>query len=392
MEFYREKFKVIRKSKKIKVTELSEKLGINRNTLWLWESGKTKPSEKMIRLASKYLNISVNEISDLSPEIKVSKLTNNSSVESTLSDAILLDINNNKKTQSFFLEKLFEQFNELNSTVSLISTFINSIPIICYAKDINNKYLIANNVFLKNASLNTDYKVIGKTDYDFYPNNEAKKCSLEDEKIILTGKAIVEKESFIPGTRHKKWGLISKFPLYDNVGNIAGLVGYFIDITERRKAENKVKTFINALKTIDEFVWIAKKAENRKSGGIQFDEFVYKINSQLIKKIFSDEEIKLPTKKMYELVQSNILSYCKEKEYTVEAIKENGFIEMRLNVKGADKKIYNIKNKIYYDRMNDFYVIITSEDSERKAVNRIIRNLEKAGIDKNIIQEATDIL
>ncbi len=72
MQFNKDKFKELRKSRKIKLTELSEKMGLNRNTLWLWESGRTQPSKKMIRLASKHLDIPENKFSDLSPAIKTS--------------------------------------------------------------------------------------------------------------------------------------------------------------------------------------------------------------------------------------------------------------------------------------------------------------------------------
>ena len=43
---------------------------------------------------------------------------------------------------------------------------------------------------------------------------------------------------YIPGTRKKGWGLISKIPILDLKGNIAGIVGTIVNITERKIAEN----------------------------------------------------------------------------------------------------------------------------------------------------------
>lgn len=391
MKFYNDKFRAIREQKKVKLTELAEKMQLNRNTLWLWESGSTQPPEKTVKFVAKLLNISVDEISDLKPDAPISESLDASHIGSMLSSVASVNVHDQENIQSYFLNKLHDQFKELNSIVSLVSTFLNSIPLICYAKDVFGKYTIVNEAFLENVSLGKNFKAVGKSDSDFFSGKEAKENKLEDERIILTGEAIIDREDFIPGSRKNKWGLISKIPIFDGAKNIVGMVGYFIDITQRKKAENKVKAFVNALNMMDESIWIAREAREKPEGGILFDNFLYSVHSGLMKKIFQGKST--PTiKEMYELSQSMILGYEHKEQYTVEMLKKSRFLEMRLNIKGLDEKTYSIKNKIYYDSEHELFVTLTSEDSEKQVIEKIVQNLRKSGIDEKTIKEATDVL
>ena len=71
----------------------------------------------------------------------------------------------------------------------------------------------------------------------FFINQEAKKNTEEDLKVINTGTPIIDQEDYIPGSRKKKIGLISKIPVYNNKNEIFAIIGFFIDITERIKNE-----------------------------------------------------------------------------------------------------------------------------------------------------------
>ncbi len=391
MEFYNKKFREIRQQRKAKLTELAERMQVNRNTLWLWESGRSQPPEKMVKLLAKVMSISVDQISDLKPPAPISDLLEIPYVNTMLASMAKVNITELENIQSYFLKKIQDQFKDLNSIASLVSTFLNSIPLMCYAKDISGKYTIVNQAFLKNLSLEKNFRVTGSIDLNFFSEKEAKENRFEDERVILTGEPIIDREGFIPGSRKKKWGLISKIPVCDTTKSIVGLVGYFIDITSRKKAENKIQAFINALNVMDESVWIAKEANNKEDGSILFDNFLYSVNSGLIRKIF--RETKKPTiKEMYELSQTMILGYDHKEKYTVETLKKDKFIEMRLKVKGVDKVEYNIKNKIYYDQQNELYVTLTSEDSEKQVIEKIAQNLRKSGIDEKTIKNAINVL
>ena len=385
MIFYKEQFKTFRKEKKIKLVDLAEKLQVNRNTLWMWESGRTIPAEKMVRFAAKLLEVPVETISDLNPAQPYTEQIDSEYVNALVSNMSRIDIGNLSNMQTYFLDKLNSQFNEMNSIVSLICTFLNSIPIICYAKDVNGEFTIANNAFLTNVSLDNKYRVAGKIDSDFFSKQEARKNMCEDEKVILTGESILNREEYIIGSRKKRWGLTSKMPILDSSGNIVGMVGYILDITKRKKSERKNKAFINALQNMDDPIWVALSAEDKQSGSILFDKFLYHTQNKFFRKIFSEKELLLSTKELYELVQEKIVGYHDKKKYTLDELKKNGKLIMKLAIEGNDGSVYNVINKIYYDHKNELFTIITTDDVEENTVQRITDKLRCEGIDEAVI-------
>ena len=91
--------------------------------------------------------------------------------------------------------------------------------------------------FLKNLSLNKDFNVNGKTDNDFFTASEAKQITEQDHIVISTGRPITNIDAYIPGSRKKKFGLLSKFPIFDSYRKIAGIIVVINDITDRKKID-----------------------------------------------------------------------------------------------------------------------------------------------------------
>ena len=113
---------------------------------------------------------------------------------------------------------------------------------------------MANNAFVEHLGLNSGFKVSGKNDDDFFSLAEAAKNSKEDQEVLDTGEEMINKEKYIPGSRKHKWGMISKYPIYDAEKKISGIFGLYIDITERTKNENLRKlmetAFLNNSSTV----------------------------------------------------------------------------------------------------------------------------------------------
>jgi diguanylate cyclase (GGDEF)-like protein len=85
-------------------------------------------------------------------------------------------------------------------------------------------------------------EAIGKTDFHFFTKEHAQQAYLDEQNIIKTGKPIVnieEKETW--HGRENEWVLTTKMPFYDKEGNIMGTFGISRDITDRKKAEEKVQ-------------------------------------------------------------------------------------------------------------------------------------------------------
>ncbi len=252
MNFFYLKEKEIRKLKKIRIDAVATQLGISRATIWLWESGKSKPNEKMTQLLAKALNVSVELISDLKAEAVTDKNIDMSQVSSLLYSFGNTNIIERRNRQMSDIEKIKRQFDELNQMTAVTETFVNAIHLICYVKDLSLKYVLVNDAFLKNLSLNKNCKALGKSDADFFPKDEARHNIEADEKTIYTG-LTENTEGYIPGTRKKKWGMISRTPIFDLHGKVTGVLVYITDTTELRELELTQNAMIDCIASIAEY-------------------------------------------------------------------------------------------------------------------------------------------
>lgn len=236
MEFYTQKLRKIRKNKKLTSQELAHKMGISRLTLCAWENAKRVPSEPKIRMLARLLDVSVNEISDLSPDKPISDI-DLSGVKSTMISLLGSSKEENQGRLSTLVSGIMGINKELSDAKLILEGMISSLPMIFYVKGSNLRYITANEAFLKNISLKKTYNVIGKSDFDFFPSNEAKVNYETDREVLATGKSILDMEGYIPGSRKTKWGIVSKTPIFDSEGKIEGVIGSFVDITKRKLAE-----------------------------------------------------------------------------------------------------------------------------------------------------------
>lgn len=119
----------------------------------------------------------------------------------------------------------------------LLQTLMDSIPDSIYFKDEENKFVMVNKA--KAASSNVAPEdMIGKTDFDFLPEDQARKSFEDDEEVKKVGKFIVnriEKITEIDGS--ERWISVTKFPRFDAEGNIIGTMGISRDVTELKKLE-----------------------------------------------------------------------------------------------------------------------------------------------------------
>jgi PAS domain S-box-containing protein len=86
----------------------------------------------------------------------------------------------------------------------------------------------------------TPEDIIGKTDFDFYPEEIAEKMAEDDKHVMETGESIVDRvERIVRRDGKVRWVSATKVPLRDETGAIIGTMGISRDITERKRAEEE---------------------------------------------------------------------------------------------------------------------------------------------------------
>jgi PAS domain S-box-containing protein len=125
---------------------------------------------------------------------------------------------------------------------------VHSTPGFMYLKDDHFKYLMCNENFAKAAGLNSPEDVIGKTDYDLvWGKTEADLFRKGDIEALSGIKKINFEEPQLQADGITKIVLANKVPLYDTEHKIIGVLGNYIDITERKKTEEEMRKIVMVL-------------------------------------------------------------------------------------------------------------------------------------------------
>lgn len=130
---------------------------------------------------------------------------------------------------------------------SLLHTILETESSLIYARDDKGRMLLANGPLLK--FLGKPWSEIeGKTVAEFFDDPlQAESVAASDRKIIAAGKTEAVEEFLGKNGGNPRLWLSTKTPMRDESGRITGIVGISIDITERKRAEDKLRLMVNEL-------------------------------------------------------------------------------------------------------------------------------------------------
>jgi PAS domain S-box-containing protein len=134
-------------------------------------------------------------------------------------------------------KSLSESLIEIKNSKILLQNIIDSVPASIFWKDIDNKYIGVNKYFLNDVNCNTKEEIIGKTDLDMpWKKTEASKYIEDDNYIMNSGKSKLQiEETQIDEFGNIMYVITSKVPLKNMKDEIIGMLGIYIDVTEKRK-------------------------------------------------------------------------------------------------------------------------------------------------------------
>jgi PAS domain S-box-containing protein len=124
---------------------------------------------------------------------------------------------------------------------TLLRTMIDLIPAFIYAKDVGSRFIAMNAALARNMGT-VAADAIGKTDFDFFAPDLAKKFYSDEQALLNSGTAIIDLEEpgFDAVTGMARTVCTSKVPLRDENGEVIGIIGVCFDITERKIAEQRL--------------------------------------------------------------------------------------------------------------------------------------------------------
>jgi len=131
---------------------------------------------------------------------------------------------------------------------NLLHALMDNVPDFIYFKDEKNRFVRVNKKSAEDRGVRPE-DFIGKTDFDIFTEEAAKKCFADDNRVMKTGKPLInkiEKITYLNGV--ERWFSATKVPRYDEKGKTRGLIGVSRDITERIQNEKLQQVLFNISK------------------------------------------------------------------------------------------------------------------------------------------------
>jgi|SRR5208283_730469 len=132
-----------------------------------------------------------------------------------------------------------------DARAQMTEALMQKTPDFIYFKDTHGRFVSVSETFAQhfNTSIND---MIWKTDYDFFPRDQAEEFSLEDKKVMATREPIKDKIEKWDGLNGKGiWISVSKAPWESREGEIVGLMGICREVTDRVEREKHILDMIS---------------------------------------------------------------------------------------------------------------------------------------------------
>lgn len=127
----------------------------------------------------------------------------------------------------------------------LLKTLMDNIPDSLYFKDEQSRFVLVNKAKASHSNVSPE-EMIGKTDFDFLSEDQARKIFIDDQSIMQSGKPIINKEEKITHSNgSERWVSVTKIPWYNAEGDIIGTMGITREITEWKKLKEKIGEELN---------------------------------------------------------------------------------------------------------------------------------------------------
>lgn len=129
----------------------------------------------------------------------------------------------------------------LSEANSLLQTLMDNMPDHIYFKDTGSRFIRNSRSQAGQMGINDPAKVIGKTDFDFFPKEHAQRSFNEEQELMKSEQPLMDIEEYVVWPDgHVTWVSTTKMPLRDADNKIIGTFGISRDITERKKAEEEL--------------------------------------------------------------------------------------------------------------------------------------------------------
>jgi PAS domain S-box-containing protein len=215
---------------------------------------------------------------------------------------------------------------ELAYERDLLHTLMDNLPDTIYFKDTESKFTRINKAQAKTLGIQVPAAAIGKSDFDFFVHDHARIAFAEEQEIMKTGRALVNKiEKVGRPDGAFTWFTATKVPIFDKNGTIVGTVGVSRDITKMKEFEDELQKAKNELEIrVAERTADLKKANERLEARIAQLDFLNSTSFELAQLIQIEDLLPAILRTFSARFPLSHASICKTKKDTFKCTNATG--------------------------------------------------------------------
>lgn len=144
---------------------------------------------------------------------------------------------------AFFAQRdVLQKTKTIERERELFRTIMDSLPNGVFAKDRDGRFVFVNRKYGEYKGTKADADVLGKTVFDFFPEDLAAVITAEDLQLIGGASPLFDREvPTVDGRGNIKWESTTRVPLIGGDGKIVGVAGIQRDITRSKRIEQKLR-------------------------------------------------------------------------------------------------------------------------------------------------------
>lgn len=260
-------------------------------------------------------------------------------------------------------------------------TLLENLPQKIFLKDRNSVYVSCNENYALDLHIKAE-EIVGKTDYEFYPEELAEKYRADDKRIMQSGETRDIEERYIKDGQEMVVRTV-KTPVKDERGNVIGVLGIFRDITERKKTAKAMQEWELRYHTLFESMPVAIGLTNKEGQILDWNDAVLQMTG------YSDAEIR----------QVNLKDTYKNPEERASLLKQlqtDGLVrDLKVQLTRKDGRSYWASLTIVPFAFDgeDVLLTVAQDINERKTAEEKLREsevryrllFEGTGTDNNVI-------
>lgn len=139
-------------------------------------------------------------------------------------------------------EQLRREYIQLYRYKHDLETLLNNTEDFIYIKDHKHKFIYTSKAFARLTKHDSFQELVGKDDFDIFPPEHARRYFEAEQTVITEGKTLSRhEEPYYDLNNQLCWVSSTKNPVFDDQGNVIGLVGISKDITELKRQTEKIQ-------------------------------------------------------------------------------------------------------------------------------------------------------